>query len=277
MRPNEAEVALGAPLFPAEVARPFSFGLRSFFADFAFLQAIQIHGARKTSTTASAEAMNDRAMARLLDYTTELDPAFCGAYRFAGSALPRHTVDGKAMGVMAAEQLLQRGVRDCPNDWHVAFQLGFIESFYLGRMDKAAEAMAVASRNPKAPRYVAFLATRMAADAGAVDLGEKLAMAMEAQATEDSTREEWHARRLDLEMERHLREIEAAAQRYKDRAGAEPTSLDALVASHDLPNKPREPHGGTYKLFPDGQAASSAAPRLRVRGRVGTQSGLLAQ
>jgi hypothetical protein len=137
--------------------------------------------------------------------------------------------------------------------------------------------MAEASRRANAPRFVGFLATRLAADAGSLDLGEKLAAAMEAEATEDATRAAWHERLLDLRMERHLREIEAAAARYARRAGHEAPSLQALVASGDLPRVPEEPHGGHYQLLPDGQAASSAMPRLRVRGRVGTQSGLLAQ
>jgi hypothetical protein len=268
-----------APLFPPEVSRPFSFGMRSLVADVAFLQAIQVHGGRKSNVAAAdpQTAADDRALFRLLDYATEVDPKFCGAYRYAGSAIPRHTSDGKVTGVVSTEQLLRRGVRECPDDWRISFMLGFIESFYLGKMDAAASAMAEAARHPDAPRYVGFLATRLAADAGAVDLGEQLAAAMEAQATEDETREAWHERLLDLRMERHLREIQAAADRYRKREGKPARTVQALVAAGDLRELPREPHGGHYLLKPDGEAASSAAPRLRVRGRPGTQSGLLAQ
>lgn len=265
------------PLFPPEVSRPFSFGMRSLVADLTFLQAVQVHGARTANVDAKSAAADDRALARLLDYTTELDPKFCGAYRYAGSAMPRHTTDGKATDVVATERLLRRGVRDCPDDWRVPFLLGFIESFYLGHMDAAANAMAEAAKHPDAPKYVGFLATRLAADAGAVDLGEKLAMAMEAEATEDATRAAWHERILDLRMEEHLRAIQVAADRYRERTGKPPPSVAALVESGDLRAVPAEPHGGRYVIRPDGEAASTAAPRLRVRGRAGTQSGLLAQ
>jgi hypothetical protein len=276
-RPEVAAAAFEAPLFPPEVARPFSFGMRSLIADLSFLGAVQVHGGRKTNVTAAAAQAEDRQLARLLDYTTELDQQFCGAYRYAGSAMPRHTMDGKATDVMVTEQLLRRGVGDCPGDWKVPFLLGFVESFYLGRMRDASQAMAAAARHPDAPQYIGFLATRLAADAGAVDLGEKLATLMESEATEDATRAAWHDRLLDLRMERQLREIEAAADRFKQRTGAAASSIAALISAGDLASIPAEPHGGSYKLLPNGEAASSAAPRLRVRGRSGTQSGLLAQ
>ncbi|HEX4386938.1 MAG TPA: hypothetical protein VH083_28485 [Myxococcales bacterium] len=276
-RPEVTSAAFEAPLFPPEVARPFSFGMRSFVADLSFLAAVQIHGGRKAAMTAAGARLEDLQLARLLDYTTELDPQFCGAYRYAGSAMPRHTIDGKATDVMATEQLLRRGVAACPGDWRVPFLLGFIDSFYLGKMGDAAEAMTAAAKLPDAPKYIGFLATRLAADAGAVDLGEKLATVMESEATEDATRAAWHERLLDLRMERHLREIEAASDKYKQRTGAAAQSIAALVSTGDLPEAPQEPHGGSYKLLPNGEAVSSAAPRLRVRGRQGTQSGLLAQ
>jgi hypothetical protein len=276
-RQEVSEAGFSPPPFPPEIARPFSFGMRSFAADLSFLEAVQVNGSRKGSVTAASGSKEDRAMTRLLDYTTELDPQFCGAYRFAGSAAPRHTSDGKATNVLATEMLLRRGASACPDDWRISFLLGFVESFYLGKMDDAAAAMARAARNPAAPKFVGFLATRLAADSGAVDLGEKLAAAMEAQATEDAARSAWHERLLDLRMERELREIEAAAARYKQRTGREPPSIEALVAAKDLQRVPSEPHGGHYLLEPSGEAASSAAPRLRVRGRNGTQSGLLAQ
>lgn len=277
LAPADPRAEIDLPDLPAEVARSFTFGFAPLAADYTFLEAIQVHGARPKSSVYKDGVPSDRLMARLLTYSVDMDPRFNGAYRFAGTALPRHTVDGKAAGVLAAAQILEQGVREVPGEWRIPFLLGFLESFYLGKMDKAAHSMAVAARRPGAPKYIGFLATRLAADAGAVDMGEQLAAAMEAQATEEASRDEWHRRRLDLEMERHLRELEAAAARFHDRKGAFPKSVEELVAAGDLRAIPREPHGGSYSLTPEGEARSSAAPRLRVRGRPGVQSGLLAQ
>lgn len=275
-RPPPTEAEFDVPPFPIEVARPLSFGLSSLLADLTFVEAIQVHGGRKTSTSLQDGRREDRALARLIEYSVDLDPQFAGAYRFAATALPRHTSDGHAAGVIAAEQILRQGLRERPDDWQIAFQLGFIESFYLGKMHDAAEAMARAARAPGAPPFVGLLATRLAADAGNPRMGEQMAEVMALQANEESTREEWKQRILDLRMERHLVEIEAAAARFKAREGRHARSIAELVAARELPAVPEEPHGGHYVLQ-DGEAHSTASPRLRVRGRSGTQSGLIAQ
>src|SRR5438270_7868899 len=91
LAPAALETGFDIPAFPAEVVRPFSFGLRSFASDLMFLQAIQVHGGRASNRmlTAQQGARDDRVMNRLLVYATDLDPQFAGAYRFAGNAMPR--------------------------------------------------------------------------------------------------------------------------------------------------------------------------------------------
>jgi len=264
---------MDVPTVPAEVARPLSFGFRALAADLMLLQSIQIHGARNRPQPAEEGAADDRAMARLLTYATDLDPAFAGAYRFAGNALIRHTLDGKAVNVFVTEGLLRKGVRERPDDWRIAFLLGFTDSFYLGRKADAARAFREAARVPGAPRWIGLLATRLAADVGELALARELAEAMLAQASDESIRAEWKARLLDLDMERDLRNIEAAVARHRQRQGTAPRSVQALVESGDLPAVPREPHGGRYELLPDGEPRSTAAARLRLR-REGSRSGM---
>jgi hypothetical protein len=94
------------------------------------------------------------------------------------------------------------------------------------------------------------------------------------QANEESTQKEWKARLTDIQMERDLRAIEAAVRRYRGRTGALPPSLEALVAAGDLPAIPREPHGGQYRIAPNGTVWSTAGSRLRITGRRGTIAGL---
>jgi hypothetical protein len=262
------------PRLPAEVVRPFSFGLRSLVADVMFMQAIQIVGAIKKARTVEEGGPDDRALDRLLTYATDLDPKFGGAYRFAGYAMPRHTAEDKVTNVLQAEAILRKGVRERPDDWRIPFELGFIQSYYLGHFDDAAQNLAIAARAPGSPKYLGLLATRAAADAGDLDFAESMARVMAAGATEESTRDEWQKRLLDLRMERDLRGIEAAIARYKARTGHNPPSLQALVEAKDLPGIPREPHGGRYQLGKDGEPRSTAAARLRIRGRAGTTAGM---
>ena len=67
-------------------------------------------------------------------------------------------------------------------------------------------------------------------------------------------------------MERDLRAIDAAVERYRADHGGAPHSLHALQAAGYLRGLPREPHGGAYVIDRDGTARSTAAERLRVYG-----------
>ena len=276
--PAAIEASFDIPQFPAEVVRPFSFGLRSFVSDLMFLEAIQVHGGRGARMlTAQQGAHDDRAMNRLLTYATDLDPQFAGAYKFAGNAMPRQTLDGKVTNVLQAEALLAKGVRERTDNWQIPFTLGFLQSYFLGRYEDAGRSFAAASRLPGAPAYVGLLATRTLTEGGDLGLAEQLALTMLDQATEESSQREWQERLLDLRMERDLRGIEAAAAHYAARTGHQARSIAALVHAGELSGLPREPHGGHYVLNEHGEARSTAKERLRIRGRRGTFASLEVQ
>jgi hypothetical protein len=225
-----------------------------------FLEAIQVFGGRSHDQTLEAGAPDDRRLTRLLEYATDLDPKFRGAYRFAGYALPRSTLDGRVANAVATEQILQRGVRERPEEWQIAFVLGYVQAFYLGETQQAAANLAHAARLPGAPTYLGFLANRLAVEGGELDAAEQMALTMAEQATEEKTQAEWQARLLDLRMERGIRAIEAAKKRFATRRGRDPTSVAELVRSGDLPSLPEEPHGKEY-VIENGIVRSTAGPR----------------
>ena len=266
LAPAAADSELDIPPIPGDVARALTFGFRSLLADFTLLEAIQLLPMRHGDMTPEAAAPLDRRMYRLLDYSVEVDPKFAGAYRFAAAALPHETGTGKAYGVLGAVQILEKGLRERPDDWHMGFLLGFLQSYYLWDFSAAAHSMAIASRQKGAPGWVGLLATRLAAQGGELEIAVSLAEAMVNQTTEDATRKEWQDRVDALHMERDLRAIEEAARRYREARGHFPRSVHALVAERFLPGAPREPHGGRYVIEPDGSARSTAAERLRAYG-----------
>ena len=264
--PLAVEMQLEIPAIPADVAGPLAFGFRSTLADFTFLEAIQLLALRKSGKLAAELMPLQRSMEHLLAYALEVDPKFAGAYRFAGTALPHPTVDGKALGVLPAIPLLEQGVRELPDEWRIGFLLGFLRAYYLGDYAGAAQAMAIAARAPGSPAYLGLLATRLAAQGGELQLATQLAEAMLAQANEDETQRQWEDRVKALHMERDLRAIEAAAQRWLADNGMPAPSVRALAAAGYLQPEPTEPHGGRYILDAGGRAHSSAAERLIVYG-----------
>lgn len=273
-KPLAAEDQVELPTFSPRVLGPLSFGFRAVGADLSYLDAVQLNGARRASEPEEKLERLERAMARSLATAVELDPKFEGAYRFAGYAGPRQTTNGRAYNVRAMVPLLEKGVRECPDDWRIPFLLGFYQLYYLGEMQEAGRNMAVAARRPHAPAYLGLLATRLEADANDLQTAERMAISMMEESDNAEAREQWEARILDLHMERDLRALEAAAERYRARTGRLPDSLRALVAAGDLPAIPREPHGGRYSIDAEGQAHSSASKRLRLKGRPGVSSGL---
>ena len=277
LRAAPLERGFDIPPFPAEVSRPFSFGLRSLVADLTFLEAIQVYGSQRQPRTATAGASDDRSIHRLLTYSTDLDPKFAGAYRFAGNAMPRNTTDGKATNVLQAAALLKKGAVERPDDWRIPFALGFIESYYLGHFQEAGRHLAQAARTPGSPAYLPLLATRASAEGGDVDFAEEMAQHMAVQATEEAAREEWQKRVLDLKMERDLRALDAAVEAFQTSRGERPRTLRDLLRAGVLTAVPREPHGGAYELSPAGEPRSTASQRLRIRGRSGTTAGLEVQ
>ena len=262
-KPQADAPELDIPPFPAEVLRPLSFGFASVIADVLFLEAVQIVGDRSFAAKLPAGSPMDRRLARLLDYATQLDPQFRGAYRFAGNAMPRQTPNGVIANVFETAQILERGVRERPDDWKISFELGYLQAFYLDETAQAAKTLAISARVPEAPSYLAFLATRLAAEGGELDYAEQMARTMLENATEDSTRAEWQRRLQDIAMERDLRAMDDAVRRFRAAHGRPPASLDELVAAGDLRSIPKEPHGGAWKIGPGGEPGSTAAPRLR--------------
>lgn len=258
---------LDIPPIPGEVARALTFGFRSLLADFTLLQAIQVLPLRHGDMSPEVFGAMDRRLSRLLEYSVDVDPKFAGAYRFAAAALPHETMnDGKVYGVLDAVRILEKGLRERPDDWHMGFLLGFLQSYYLRDFPAAARSLAIAARQPQAPSWVGLLSTRLAAQGGELQIATSLAEAMLTQANEESTRKEWEDRVKALHMERDLRTIEDAAQRYRETHGLPARSVLALVLSGYLPEVPEEPHGGRYVLEGDGTARSTAAERLRAHG-----------
>lgn len=265
-RPSEVELLLQAEAVPARIVRVLVLGFASAAADLNYLEAIQVFGdTAHTRATGAARERRNRAIARLLERTTDLDPRFDFAYIFAGMSIPTLTADGDVQNLEEATRLLEKGVRNGGSDWRIPFHLAFLRGAYAQDYARAATAMAEAARRPGHPTYLPFLATRLAAHGGEVDTGLALARSMLEHSETDEQREQLVARIKLLEMERDLRALEAAVAAYRARRGVVPTDVAALAADGLLPAVPVEPHGGRYEIEPGtGAVRSTGATRLRL-------------
>jgi hypothetical protein len=264
--PSAVDATLAVPAVPAAVVRLLSLGFQSAAADASYLGAIQIFGdAQYTRAPEADRRRMSEALARLLEFATDLDPAFAYAYVFGAVAIPFARADASLANVPFALRLLDKGVPAVPGDWRIPFYAGYLRSVLGEDLAGAAADIAEASRRPKHPTYLPLLATRLAAQSGAVETGVALARTMLDNAETDEQRADLEERLRLLQMEQALRAIENASDRFLRRTGTLPPSLAALVTSGELPEVPAEPHGGRYELDPaTGNARSTAAERLRL-------------
>lgn len=135
----------------------FSPGYRTSIADAYYLYMVQYYG-EHIKTDGRLDSMAD-----LVDLVTHLSPRFIKAYQFGVFAL----LD--AQQTQAAYDMLQRGVRANPGDWHLPALAGFLV-YEFGRGEQkngiAADWYAKAAAVPGSPEYLARLAASLTAKGG---------------------------------------------------------------------------------------------------------------
>lgn len=140
--------------YPSGVAiQKASLGHQGTAADLAWLRAVQYYGEHRRS---------DRKftmMGHIFEIITDLDPRFVNAYIFGGLVTAQDAGD-VARGVA----LMEKGVRNNPDSWQMAFETGFVQYICAGNYAAAAEHFRRAASLPGAPesatRFAAFVSAR---------------------------------------------------------------------------------------------------------------------
>src|SRR5256885_16297355 len=139
----------------AKAVKRMSLGYTGLMADLYWVRAVQYFG-----THHLAKAKEYDLLDPLLDITVSLDPKLEPAYRFGSIFLAQKPPQGAGRPDLAV-QLVERGIREIPDDWHLYFHLGFIH--YIEEHDyiAAAEAFERGSRVPGAHPFLKVLAANM--------------------------------------------------------------------------------------------------------------------
>jgi tetratricopeptide (TPR) repeat protein len=119
-------------------------------ADVLWLQAIQYVGGRDPS------GQGYEWFYGVLDRVTDLDTRFAYAYYFGGivlSVLSDH--------VDLSNAILEKGLKNTPDNWQIPFHLGFNYLFHLHDPLKAAQYMEKASKLEGHPAYLPLLTARL--------------------------------------------------------------------------------------------------------------------
>lgn len=122
-----------------EITQLASLGYDNFVADILWLQLIQYIGSTDDASVILPETYS------LVNNIITLDPYFIDAYTFGAFVLTDNKEFEKAVSV------LEKGIKENPNEWYLPYQLGFLYYIYKKNKPAAARYLEKASKTDNAP------------------------------------------------------------------------------------------------------------------------------
>jgi hypothetical protein len=192
---------------------------------------------------------------RLANLVVDVDPHFDSAYVIMSSVLGtlRHDPD-------AAIRLLEKGAA-VSSYWRIHFLLGF--QYFMEKDDYVRGAASLERAfELGGPSYLQFLISRLYTHAGDPDTAMQFVAARLQNEESPQIRAELEKRLSDLWITRDLECIEVAMQQYHAAHGREARDVRALVEAKLLPELPRDPKGGAYRI--ENGRATANVPYERI-------------
>ena len=189
------------------------------------------------------------SMSRLLHGAIKLDPYNMDAYYFAQSFL---TWDVKQYKV--ANDLLIYGMKYRTWDWYLPFFAGFNSAYFL-KDYKAAAIYYQRAGELSGSDLSRLLAGRYMQQSGETELAVAYLAAMVKGERNPAVKKNYEIR---LAAFKEVHRIEVARDRYLEKGGALPVTLENIVRSGLLTPPPTDPYGGQFYLEADGKVATSS-------------------
>jgi tetratricopeptide (TPR) repeat protein len=215
-------------------------------ADVYWIRAVQHYGSTKLSTAAGKQY---DLLFPLLDLATSLDPRFNIAYRFGAIFL----AEGYPSGAGRPDQaiaLLQKGLRQQPDKWEFAQDIGFVYYWFLHDYHQAAEWFTRSSRMPRAPNWMAAMAAVTLAQGGNRDSSRRLWQELLNSADAEWLKTQARFRLQQLDALDQIAALEGIVKLYAQRAGTQPRAWEELIHAGYLRGIPIDPERHPYRLNP---------------------------
>jgi tetratricopeptide (TPR) repeat protein len=223
-----------------------SLGYDGLLADVYWTRAVQYFGDKLTRGSEHFDLL-----APLLEITTTLDPHLLVAYEY-GSNFLAPKIPGGADQPQRAIKLVEFGIRNNPNQWHLYYDLGFIYYMELGDYPRAEQAFADGAKVPHAHQIMPLMAAKMAEHAGNIQTA-RLMWVTTYQITRDPMVKSNAVAHLNaLQVDEDVTTLEKVVSHYREKTGHLPQKFADLETANMLRGTPVDPLGHTYKLMPDG-------------------------
>jgi hypothetical protein len=189
----------------------------------------------------------------LLDITTTLDPHLMPAYRFGSVFLSDSPPRGAGRPDLAVK-LLERGIKENPDQWRLYQDLGNVYYFDTKDYPKASAAFAEGSKNPNAMIWMKVMAAKIAAEGESPETSYFLWLQVYQTTTDPMVKQnaELHLKLMKVELD--LNNINRLAEDYKTQTGHRATKIGELVQAGRLKEVPNDPEGYPYVLGEGGKA-----------------------
>jgi len=191
----------------------------------------------------------------LLNIATQLDPHLIPAYAFGGTFLSLKPPLGPGAPDKAIE-LVEYGIRNNPNDWHLYYDLGFVY-YDLKDYRGASDAFRRGSQVPNAHPFLKILAAQMAEHGGDLETARMLWAATYQTSHDKNIRANAAAHLRAVQVDEEVPQLERLVETYRQGAGHVPGSLAEMAAAGYLRGVPFVPLGKPYELTTDGHVLLS--------------------
>lgn len=243
----------------ADALKRLSPGVSGLVADIYWIRTVQYFGRKLLATDnplrANLRELRLDLLGPLLNIVVTLDPHHIPAYRFGAIFLTE-------LDERAAVNLLERGIRENPEEWRLYQDLGYIH-WQARRYDQAAEIYDRGSRLPGAMWWMRDLAGLMRIKGGSRDAARKI-YAGYLEDEDPKIRAQAAERLKQLDALDEIDAMNALLDQYKKQRGGCPEALRALAPylkamgfdrfGEDL--SPLDPDGFPYELDPNGCRAA---------------------
>ena len=182
-------------------------------------------------------------------FVSAVDPKLGYPYAFSVLTLP--AVQQFPDAVKYATEIGQEGLRNGDPDWRIPYYMAMNYFLELKDSKSALEYFDLAARTPGIPGFAQRFALNFGIGSNEREKTKELWATIRDSTNDESEkmRAQAYIDRLDI-----FDYLETAANMYKQKYGAYPASIDALVTKNIIPQIPPDPFGYTFILHSDGTA-----------------------
>jgi tetratricopeptide (TPR) repeat protein len=225
-----------------KIVKRASLGFDGLMACIYWTRAVQYFGQRLTD-----QSYSYNELAPLLDITTALDPHLLPAYQFGASFLAPRPPLGAGKPDRAIK-LMEYGIAQNPENWHLYSDLGFVYYTELKDYKRAAQIFAEGSKVPHAHPFLKIIAAQTAQHAGDLSTARMLWTATLQSSRQSDIRRNALEHLRAIKVDEDVTNLQAAVTGFAQRTGRFPSSMTELAASEHWPGIPVDPDGDPYQL-----------------------------